>query len=813
MQSVPLLFVALAGFGIVAALFGPIKYGILPVHLDIKELSAGNALIEGATFIAILLGTIVGGLAAAQAGEARLLAVLVIALAVVSWLSARMIPSAPSAAPNLTVNRNPAASTIALLAELKSTRGFGPAASSPPGSGSSAPPCSRSSRPSSRNGWGEANTSTSPRCCFSPSASPRVRCLRPAPAACARTSRWCRSRRCSWRSSRSISPGSQAASPPPRAEKGIADLFGSISGLRLIIDLSGLAIAGGLFIVPAFSAVQAEAPEDRRARVIAACNVLAAGFMTLASLAVALAQYVRIGPAAIFAVLGLGCFVACALILRAWGNDGIKDVGVFLFKTFFGLEVKGLENLPKKGEKAIIAPNHVSLLDAALMHALLPSHAAYAVDTGMANTWWVKPFLKLVDAFAIDPTKPLGTRHLIQTVKEGRSLVIFPEGRLTVTGGLMKVYDGTAMIADKAAASVIPVRIDGLERSHFGYLSKAQTRKAWFPKTTVTILPPEKIAIDPALKGKTRRLAAGLALQDIMTDSAVLTAPIDMSLFEALVLAKKTRDTGRPVIEDPLGGRLSYKKLIVGAQVLGAKIAPLAPEGAAVGVLLAQLRGRRRDVLRAPGHRPRARHAELHRRPGERRLGLQGRESRRCADVADVRPERPSRSADRRTLGDGENRLSRGRARHDHVCRQGAWADRRRQARCRRRPERAGGDPLHLRIGRHAQGRRALAPQFARELRPEPDARCLQWLGQGVQRAPRLPFVRADRGSADAGNRRHSGLSLSDAIALPHHSGTRLRLERHDPVRHGHVPLRLRPRRASLRLRARCVSCSQAPKR
>ncbi len=88
-------------------------------------------------------------------------------------------------------------------------------------------------------------------------------------------------------------------------------------------------------------------------------------------------------------------------------------------------------------------------------------------------------------------------RHLIQAVKDGSSLVIFPEGRLTVTGGLMKVYDGTAMIADKADAPVIPVRIDGLERSHFGYLSKSQTKKAWFPKTTVTILPPVKLNVDP----------------------------------------------------------------------------------------------------------------------------------------------------------------------------------------------------------------------------------------------------------------------------------------------------------------------------
>ncbi|MET0432199.1 MAG: AMP-binding protein, partial [Hyphomicrobium sp.] len=146
---------------------------------------------------------------------------------------------------------------------------------------------------------------------------------------------------------------------------------------------------------------------------------------------------------------------------------------------------------------------------------------------------------------------------------------------------------GTAMIADKADAPVIPVRIDGLERSHFGYLSKYQTKKAWFPKTTVTILPPVRLDVDPALRGKARRQAAGAALQDIMTDSAVLTTPIDQTLFEALVLAHKTRDTGKPAIEDPLGTKLSYKKLIVGAQVLGAKIAPmLPPVGSSVGVLL-----------------------------------------------------------------------------------------------------------------------------------------------------------------------------------------------------------------------------------
>ena len=128
----------------------------------------------------------------------------------------------------------------------------------------------------------------------------------------------------------------------------------------------------------------------------------------------------------------------------------------------------------------------------------------------------------------------------------------------------------------------------------------------------MTILPPVRLKVDPALRGKARRQAAGAALQDIMTDSAVLTTPIDQTLFEALVVAHQTRDTGKPVIEDPLGTKLTYKKLIVGAQVLGAKLAPMLPPQASVRRrAAAELRRRRGDVLRAADDRPRAGDAQF----------------------------------------------------------------------------------------------------------------------------------------------------------------------------------------------------------
>ena len=585
-EFVPLIFLALVGFGTVSAFFGPIKYGLLPIHLEKGELPAGNALVEGATFLAILLGTVGGNFAAHGDDHVRLVALAIFAFGILSWLSARYIPASGPAAPELVIDRNIATATRTILTELKSDKRIWQGALITSWFwlvGAVVLALLLELVPHLLNGTSEVGTLTLFVFAVAVAAGS---------AAAARAS--------TNRPNLALVPiGSflmglflldlawhASGLTPPAQKASVGDILTSVSGLRLIVDLAGIAFAGGLFIVPAFAAVQAWAPADRKARVIAGCNVMSAAFMTTASLLVALLQWQNVPLSWMYAGLGLACLIATALVLRAWGNEGLKDVGAFLFKTFLGLEVKGLENLPKAGEKAIIAPNHVSLLDASLMHALLPSYSAYAIDTGMANTWWVKPFLKLVDAFPIDPTKPLGTRHLIQAVKDGRSLVIFPEGRLTVTGGLMKVYDGTAMIADKANAPIIPVRIDGLERSRFGYLSSSQTKKVWFPKTTVTILPPVKLKVDPALRGKNRRQAAGLALQDIMTDSAVLTAPIDQSLFEALVLAKRTRDTGKPAVEDPLGAKLSYKTLITGAQVLGAKLAPLAPVGANVGVLL-----------------------------------------------------------------------------------------------------------------------------------------------------------------------------------------------------------------------------------
>ena len=118
-HSVPLLFFALFLFGVIASLFGPIKYGILPDHLARSELPAGNALVEGATFIAILLGTIVGGIAAKDGGDPAHFAFLMIVFSLLCWGASLFIPRTGQGAPDLKVQKNVLVSTIGLLNFLR----------------------------------------------------------------------------------------------------------------------------------------------------------------------------------------------------------------------------------------------------------------------------------------------------------------------------------------------------------------------------------------------------------------------------------------------------------------------------------------------------------------------------------------------------------------------------------------------------------------------------------------------------------------------------------------------------------------------
>ena len=183
--------------------------------------------------------------------------------------------------------------------------------------------------------------------------------------------------------------------------------------------------------MPTFAAVQAWAGADRRARVVAAVNVLNAAFMVVGALLLAVLQKMGLGVATSFVLIGVANLVAAIIIGRTMPANWLQDFLSIVFRAFYRLEVKGLENLAKAGDNAIIALNHVSFLDPPLAASLLPKRPVFAIDVAMAKHWWIQPFLKFVRTMALDPLKPMAMRSLINAVRDGDSLVIFPEGRIT----------------------------------------------------------------------------------------------------------------------------------------------------------------------------------------------------------------------------------------------------------------------------------------------------------------------------------------------------------------------------------------------
>jgi acyl-[acyl-carrier-protein]-phospholipid O-acyltransferase/long-chain-fatty-acid--[acyl-carrier-protein] ligase len=288
--SLPLLYVALLGFGILAALFGPIKYGILPDHLRREQLPAANALVEGATFVAILLGTITGGLAARGEGSHVFFAALVIGFAIACWLSALLIPATGEGAPHLKVTANLVASTAAMIRHLRADPRLWWGAMVTSWFWlvgivvlSLLPPLIKTMI------GGNEVTVTVYLALFSVA----VGAGSSLAAAIARGRIVLKTTLAG-----AVLIGifaldlgnAMLGSAPAASAQGPAAVFASALGIRAAVDLFGLAVAGGLFIVPAFAAVQAWSDAAYRARTVAAVNVLNAAFMTGATVVVALLQ-------------------------------------------------------------------------------------------------------------------------------------------------------------------------------------------------------------------------------------------------------------------------------------------------------------------------------------------------------------------------------------------------------------------------------------------------------------------------------------------------------------------------------------------
>ncbi|WP_276898585.1 bifunctional acyl-ACP--phospholipid O-acyltransferase/long-chain-fatty-acid--ACP ligase [Frischella perrara] len=241
----------------------------------------------------------------------------------------------------------------------------------------------------------------------------------------------------------------------------------------------------------------------------------------------------------------------------------LKIIKVIL-KFLFQVKIKGNLN-HFNYDRLIITSNHVSFLDGVLLGAFLPIRPVFAIYSGYFNHWLVNLAKHYVDFVPMDPTRPIAIKRLVREVAKGRPLVIFPEGRITITGSLMKIYDGSAFVAAKANATIVPVWIEGAEFTIMSRL-KGIFKRRLFPQITINILEPKHIAMPDAPKARERRYIAGEKLHQIMMESRMESRP-KRTLFDALLEAQARYGAKSYVIQDPITKHLSYRKLL--QQILG----------------------------------------------------------------------------------------------------------------------------------------------------------------------------------------------------------------------------------------------------
>jgi acyl-[acyl-carrier-protein]-phospholipid O-acyltransferase/long-chain-fatty-acid--[acyl-carrier-protein] ligase len=364
----------------------------------------------------------------------------------------------------------------------------------------------------------------------------------------------------------------------------------SFQGLRLMADILSLSFMGGLFIVPLYAFIQTEVLSRQRSQIIAFNNILNAGFMVFASVSSFCLLSLHFTIPTILFLCALGQIGITFYVFRILSDPVLRTVLYRLLRLLFRIEVHGLENYNAAGNRVILIANHTSYLDALLIAAVLPEKPVFAINLFIAQKWWIKPFLVLAKVFPIDPRYPYALRHVIEEAKQGHKIIIFPEGRLTTTGSLMKIYEGPGLIAEKAEASLLPIRIEGAQYTFFSLL-KGQFPRHFFPKITLTILPSFTLSINPTIKGRARRHQLSEQLYDVMTTMMFNTSQIQKTLFASLLESRKRYGSSTHILEDATRETFSYNRFLLKVFTFSRLMARSAHGNAPVGLMLPNTHG------------------------------------------------------------------------------------------------------------------------------------------------------------------------------------------------------------------------------
>jgi 1-acyl-sn-glycerol-3-phosphate acyltransferase len=473
LHSAPLLYLCTFLMGVHSTVFGPVKYSYLPQHLAKTELVGGNGMVEMGTFVAILIGTIIGGEAAGFVEHGALvLACACVGIALVGRVVSMFVPATPAPQPDLQINWNPVSETWRNLKIAHENRTVF----------------------LSLLGiswlWFVGATFLSSFFNFAKdvlSANPDVVTVLLGTFS---IGIGLGSLMCERLSKRRIEIGlvplgsigmsvfaidlffASHALPPAAHLLSVGEFLTMPANWRVLADLFLLAMFGGLYSVPLYALIQSRSQPSHRARIIAANNILNSLFMIVSALMAMALTTAGVSIPGLFLVTALLNIVVATYIYSLVPEFLLRFIAWVLVHTFYRIRLVHAERIPEEGA-AVLVCNHVSYVDAIVIMAESPRPIRFVMDHHIFRSpfaGWVFRHAKAIPIAPSHEDPEMLTRAYeacARALAEGDLVCIFPEGKLTRTGDLNPFRHGVTEIIRRTPAPVVPMALRGLWGSVF----------------------------------------------------------------------------------------------------------------------------------------------------------------------------------------------------------------------------------------------------------------------------------------------------------------------------------------------------------